>query len=164
MSPRLLIALVAVGLAVLGSDPALAEDTVTLQPADGTEFEVDGRSYAGTLTIASSSSGLALTETTSVDDYLAGIKEVPFGWPKEALAAQVVAARTYLANTLRNGRSERGRRYGYDICASSACQVYVGTAFSYCFCFTSLRSSFFLSLIFFSNGDFDLPNRPVIVL
>ena len=77
--------------------------------------------------VVASASGLALTETTSVDNYLAGIKEVPFGWPREALAAQVVAARTYLANTLRNGRSERGRRYGYDICASSACQVYVGT-------------------------------------
>ena len=116
-------------MAVMISAPAIAEDTVTLHPAGGTEFEINGRRYGGALTIAASESGLALTETTSVDAYLAGIKEVPFGWPDEALAAQVVAARTYLANTMRNGRSERGREHGFDICASSACQVYAGTSY-----------------------------------
>ena len=102
---------------------------MTLIPADGTEFTIDGRTYAGEVTVAASGSGLVLRETTSVDDYLAGIKEVPFGWPDEALAAQVVAARTYLANTLSNGRSARGREHGFDICASSACQVYAGIGF-----------------------------------
>ena len=129
VSRNLLITLVVAGMAVMISAPALADDTVTLEPTDGTVFEINGRRYAGVLTIAASASGLALTETTSVDDYLAGIKEVPFGWPDEALAAQVVAARTYLANTLGNGRSERGREHGFDICASSACQVYAGTSY-----------------------------------
>jgi stage II sporulation protein D len=110
--------------------PALASDgSVTLVPADGTRFEINGRSYAGALTITASPAGLALTEQTTIDRYLAGIKEVPFGWPEEALAAQVVAARTYLASTLGNGRTENGRRYGYDICASSACQVYAGVGY-----------------------------------
>lgn len=115
---------------VLGAVPVLAaEDSVTLIPVDGTEFEVDGRSYGGALTIAHFPGGLALTEATTVDRYLTGIKEVPFGWPQDALAAQVVAARTYLANTLRNGRSARGKEYGFDICASSACQVYAGVGY-----------------------------------
>ena len=61
-----------------------------------------------------------------MDDYLLGIREVPFVWPEEALAAQVVAARTYLVWTLQRGRSENGRRHGYDICATTACQVYAG--------------------------------------
>ena len=124
---------VAAGLALLlglaGASPSLANESVTLRPDPGTAFEIDGRSYEGDLRLAASSSGLALTETTTVDRYLAGIKEVPFGWPDEALAAQVVAARTYLANTLQNGRSALGREHGYDICASSACQVYAGTSF-----------------------------------
>jgi stage II sporulation protein D len=38
----------------------------------------------------------------------------------------VVAARTYLAWTLAGGRTETGRRIGYDICATAACQVYAG--------------------------------------
>ncbi len=109
--------------------PVLAGETVTLIPSDGTEFEINGRRYAGVLEIEGSPSGLSLTETTSVDNYLAGIREVPFGWPEDALAAQVVAARTYLANTLRNGRSARGKEFGFDICASSACQVYAGTSY-----------------------------------
>lgn len=132
MSARLIAIVVALGLVVLVAAPVLAADdadSVTLQPADGTQFEVNGRSYAGALTVAASGSGLSLNEATSVDNYLAGIKEVPFGWPDEALAAQVVAARTYLANTLSNGRSERGREHGFDICASSACQVYAGTSY-----------------------------------
>lgn len=117
-------------IVVLGvAGPALAGESVTLVPADGTEFEISGRRYAGVLTIEGSTSGLALTERTSVDNYLAGIKEVPFGWPEHALAAQVVAARTYLANTMKNGRSARGREHGFDICASSACQVYAGTSY-----------------------------------
>ena len=113
---RLLASLIlALGI-VLGAMPVLAaEDSVTLIPADGTEFEVNGRTYAGALTIAGFPGGLALTEATTVDRYLTGIKEVPFGWPQDALAAQVVAARTYLANTLRNGRSARGEEYGFDI-------------------------------------------------
>lgn len=123
-------AAVVIGVAVVvAALPAGADDTLTLEPAPGTEFEIDGRTYAGTITVSQSQAGLALTETTSVDQYLAGIREVPFGWPDEALAAQVVAARTYLASTLRNGRSARGREIGYDICASSACQVYAGTSF-----------------------------------
>jgi stage II sporulation protein D len=51
---------------------------------------------------------------------------VPFSWDSDALKAQVVAARTYLAWTLSGGRSETGRRIGYDICATAACQVYAG--------------------------------------
>ncbi len=133
MMLRSLAALVLViSVAAVPAPPARSAEnteTLTLVPADGTEFTVDGRTYAGQLTVTASASGLALTEATSVDDYLAGIKEVPFGWPEEALAAQVVAARTYLASTLRNGRSASGRQHGFDICASSACQVYAGIGF-----------------------------------
>lgn len=132
MLPRLgkaaLVVLIVLGL-VVPAKAAEGPQSVTLIPADGTEFTIEGRTYAGHVTVAASGSGLVLSEATSVDDYLAGIKEVPFGWPEEALAAQVVAARTYLANTLSNGRSARGREHGFDICASSACQVYAGIGF-----------------------------------
>lgn len=89
-------------------------------------IEIDGRAYSGSLEVAASDSGLVLVEETSLDSYLLGIAEVPFSWPEEALRAQAIAARTYLAWTLDRGRSSNGRRYDYDICATDQCQVYRG--------------------------------------
>ncbi len=87
---------------------------------------VDGRVYAGEVSISISGDRIVVVEETTVDRYLYGIAEVPFSWPIEALRAQAIAARTYLAWTLDRGRSSNGRRYGYDICATDQCQVYRG--------------------------------------
>lgn len=95
-------------------------------PAPGVTIEVDGRAHNGSFEVAAGDSGLVLVEETSLDSYLLGIAEVPFSWPEEALRAQAIAARTYLAWTLDRGRSSNGRRYGYDICATDQCQVYRG--------------------------------------
>lgn len=89
-------------------------------------LELNGRRYRGPLRISAESDGVAVVETMSLDSYLEGIREVPFSWHTEALAAQVVAARTFLASTLLGGRSTTGSRIGYDICATAACQVYAG--------------------------------------
>jgi len=82
--------------------------------------------FAGPLVIRNGPDGLAVTETLDTETYLLGIREVPFDWPIEALKTQAVAARTYLAFTLAQGRTSTGRTYGYDICATTACQVYAG--------------------------------------
>ncbi len=95
-------------------------------PLDGSVLVVNDRTYAGEIDISPSGSGLAVVEETTIDRYLYGIAEVPFSWPIEALRAQAIAARTYLAWTLDRGRSSNGRRYGYDICATDQCQVYRG--------------------------------------
>jgi len=99
---------------------------IEFDAAPGTAVTVDGRLYPGHVTVAGFSNGLAITERTTIDNYLAGIREVPTEWHEEALKAQVVAARTYLAWTLGRGRSSNGNLYGYDICATDACQVYMG--------------------------------------
>ena len=104
----------------------IAGDTVVITPADGSTMVVDGRTYGGAVTIRSGANGLAVVEETTIDFYLYGIAEVPFSWPIEALRAQSIAARTYLAWTLARGRSSNGRLYGYDICATDQCQVYRG--------------------------------------
>lgn len=104
----------------------LAAELVEIIPTGGTRLVLDARHYRGKVTVSGHSGGLAVTELTSLDGYLQGILEVPFSWPTEALRAQAVAARTYLAWTLDLGRSSTGRRYGYDICATTACQVYAG--------------------------------------
>ena len=47
--------------------------------------------------------------------YLYGIAEMPSSWPKEALKAQAVAARTY---------AYRYKQQGSEICTNEACQVF----------------------------------------
>jgi SpoIID/LytB domain protein len=103
-------------------------DSVSMQPAPGTSLAFGRGSYEGRVDITPYSSGLAAVEETTIDNYLRGIAEVPSSWPDETLAAQAVAARTYLAWTLARGRTTNGTRYDYDICASQYCQVYRGSA------------------------------------
>ncbi|HUO46460.1 MAG TPA: SpoIID/LytB domain-containing protein [Acidimicrobiia bacterium] len=99
---------------------------VELVPHPGTAITHGERIYLGPMSVVGRPDGIGLVETVSPEDYLLGLREVPFSWHAEALKAQVVAARTYLAFTLAQGRSSAGRQYGYDICATSACQVYAG--------------------------------------
>ncbi|HVR32586.1 MAG TPA: SpoIID/LytB domain-containing protein [Acidimicrobiia bacterium] len=131
--PRPLVAGLAVWLVAIpgaaqteGFDDRVSAARITFEPVGDARIGIADRVYAGTMTVAAHSGGLALVEETSIDDYLLGIREVPFSWPHEALAAQVVAARTYLAWTLDRGRSPNGRTFDYDICATTACQVYSG--------------------------------------
>jgi stage II sporulation protein D len=82
--------------------------------------------FRGTIDVARSGDGsLYLIGELGFEDYVKGIAEVPRSWPLEALKAQVVAARTYAMNRLEAGSSE-GRALGYDLCATQACQVYLG--------------------------------------
>ena len=97
-------------------------EVIRFQPDDGSAIEFQGRRYRGQIEVRLSSGGLVVVEQTDIDGYLEGIAEVPFSWPEEALAAQAVAARTYLAYTLSGGRRGAGAQHGFDICASSACR------------------------------------------
>ena len=101
---------------------------VELTPQAGTSVIFNERIYRGPLRVVAASEGIGLVEAMSPETYLLGLREVPFAWPDQALRTQVVAARTYLAFTLAQGRSTLGRVFGYDICATSACQVYAGLA------------------------------------
>ncbi len=114
-------------VAAAADDGGIAAERVVLIPEPGTIFVVDGRGYVGSLEVRADTGGLVLVESVDIDRYLAGIREVPFSWPDETLRAQTVAARTYLAWTLARGRAGAGRTYGFDICATTACQVYRGS-------------------------------------
>jgi len=97
---------------------------VTFAPKDGTTLTFAGRGdFAGSLEVRRSDGGLDIINTLSLDDYVAGIQEVPPSWPMEALKAQAVAARTYALWELESGHWQR---YGYDVCATTDCQVYNG--------------------------------------
>jgi SpoIID/LytB domain protein len=115
-------------LAATGPVPSEAIDanTIVITTEPGQLVGVGDFLFTGPLTITRGPGGLAVTETLATEDYLLGIREVPFSWPVEALKTQAVAARTYLAFTLAQGRTSNGQAYDYDICATTACQVYAG--------------------------------------
>lgn len=82
--------------------------------------------YRGTLRAASPAPGSADRDTVnivSLDTYVQGVipAEMPPSWHPEAVRAQAVAARTYASWS----RGENRDRY-YQICDTTACQVYGG--------------------------------------
>lgn len=137
MMKRLSVALVALVIAVGGVESAAATvltadsqfpQTVELVPLEGTEFGFGSGQFIGDLEVTLVDGSLGLVETLPLEAYLTGLREVPSSWPHEALAAQAVAARTFLAWSMERGRSAAGRKFNYDICATQLCQVYRGTA------------------------------------
>ncbi|AWB93220.1 hypothetical protein C3E78_13970 [Aeromicrobium chenweiae] len=82
--------------------------------------------YRGAIRSALPAKGSTKRDTVNVlpiDHYVRGViaAEMPAGWKPEALKAQAVAARTY------GVRSLAPKRY-YDICSTTACQVYGGAS------------------------------------
>jgi stage II sporulation protein D len=81
------------------------------------------RTYRGSMALIKwGSSGRTINQVL-VEDYVRGVvpAEMPTSWPANAVRAQAVAARSYAV------RLRTTRRYaGYDLCDTTACQVYRG--------------------------------------
>jgi SpoIID/LytB domain protein len=82
--------------------------------------------YPGRLVIHREDDGtLTLTLAIPFESYLDGIAEVPSSWPRAALEAQAIAARSYaLAST--GWQGEPGETLDTPICSTTSCQVYGG--------------------------------------
>jgi stage II sporulation protein D len=126
------IALVTVGLlaapASSVAQPEAVSGPVRFEAGPGTVLELDdGRRFLDTLEVRPTPGGSpVLINELSMDDYLAGVAEMPPRWHPEALKAQAVAARSYAWRAIQRGTYER-RGLGYDICGTVACQVFTGT-------------------------------------
>jgi SpoIID/LytB domain protein len=83
------------------------------------------REYRGTVSLVKRGSSGRTVNTVSMENYVRSVvpSEMPTSWALEAVKAQTVAARTYAAK-LRS----RATSSGYDICDTTACQVYSGYA------------------------------------
>lgn len=106
--------------ALAGSGELFAAGPITLWTPSGS------RAYRGTLRSAPTSQGSSTRDTVNVltmDRYVMGVVpyEMPASWSPEAVKAQAVAARTYATWS----RAQNPRRY-YQICDTTACQVYNG--------------------------------------
>lgn len=103
----------------------LRGEVLTIRPSGAGELALDGRRYRGALELRHKSGGLTAVNIVSVDDYLRSVvpEEMPTDWPAEALKAQSVAARSF-------SLASRGRHAseGYDLCTTTHCQLYTGTA------------------------------------
>ncbi|MEA5118487.1 MAG: SpoIID/LytB domain-containing protein, partial [Propionicimonas sp.] len=87
------------------------------------------RTYRGSLSLAVGDSGTITVNTVPVESYLRSVvpAEMPPSWSTEALKAQAVAARSYAARYKANLKGKKA----YDICDTTACQVYKGTSAEY---------------------------------
>ena len=95
---------------------------ITVTPPAGalTEVRDTGRAYRGEVQ-ALARQGFRLVNLVDLEDYLRGLGEVPASWQPAALQVQAVAARTYALRA-----TGQGRPLGYDLCADTRCQVYIG--------------------------------------
>ncbi|MGH3744823.1 MAG: SpoIID/LytB domain-containing protein, partial [Mycobacteriales bacterium] len=80
------------------------------------------RDYRGDV-VLQSAGGLRAVDRVPLESYLRSVtpSESPSSWPAAALQAQAVAARTYTVHAMSSSRA-------YDICDTTACQVYSGLA------------------------------------
>lgn len=98
--------------------------TVKLAMPDGST-----RTYRHKLALKFTSTGARTVNYVTMESYLRGVvaAEMPASWAIEAVKAQSVAARTYAAKL----RSTVSDSAAYDLCDTSACQVYRGVAGEY---------------------------------
>jgi stage II sporulation protein D len=93
--------------------------------SDPNYVTVEGHAYRGELEVFSRSGHLTVVNVVSLEDYLLGVvpREMPAGFPEQALKAQAVAARTYALHAQESGLYASS---GYDLVPTTACQVYGG--------------------------------------
>ena len=87
-------------------------------------FVLGDNQYRGDVLFVAKNDAVQVINIVDIEQYLRGVigEEMIQSWPLEALKAQAVAARTYAINELRSPMSFAE----YDICASTACQLYRG--------------------------------------
>ncbi|HPC82126.1 MAG TPA: SpoIID/LytB domain-containing protein [Thermoanaerobaculaceae bacterium] len=112
-------------LCVQGESRTVCGSWLRLSPADNRPVRVGSKAYRGALEIRKRNGGAVVINVLNLESYLRGVVPAELG-PKafpalEALKAQAVAARTYVAAHLGEGAAE-----GWDLCDSMRCQVYEG--------------------------------------
>ncbi|MDO4203474.1 MAG: SpoIID/LytB domain-containing protein [Selenomonadaceae bacterium] len=104
---------------------AVSAQKIIIQAGDS-NITVSGDEYRGEIILLNSGSSIAVVNRVSLEDYVKGVvgTEMSPEWPAEALKAQAVAARTFSLYTKNEGKHDGD---GWDICATTHCQVYGGT-------------------------------------
>lgn len=107
----------------------LKVDAVELRPQKISLRElqttIDGKKYFGGVRLNKVKGSFTVINLVPLEDYLRGVvsKEMSPSFPLEALKAQTVAARSFAMKNRHRHESE-----GFDLCATTHCQVYDGAA------------------------------------
>ena len=113
------------GVAITGGEaPVLVpEDAVMMGGNVADTFKLNSMPYRGMLTFSVNGSSMTGVNIIGLEEYLYGVvpSEMPKSYDAEALKAQAVAARTYAMTKL---GAHAGS--GYQLCDTTACQVYKG--------------------------------------
>lgn len=113
------------GAFLVGREKLRSEVLVIRPAAKAGELSLDGRRYRGALELRHKGGGLTAVNIVPIDGYLRSVvpEEMPVDWPAEAIKAQSVAARSFALASRGRHASE-----GYDLCTTTHCQLYTGTA------------------------------------
>ena len=86
---------------------------------------IDGKKYFGGVRLNKGKDSLTAINLVPTEEYLRGVvsKEMSPSFPLEALKAQTIAARSF---AMKNRK--RHDKDGFDLCAGTHCQVYIGFA------------------------------------
>lgn len=96
-----------------------------LQKDGADRIRLDSKDFRGSMIVKRyGDSDLTVINQLSLDEYLYGVvpREVSGTWPLEAQKAQAVVARNYAATKM-----NLHREHGFDLCATTHCQVYGGS-------------------------------------
>ncbi len=110
---------------------AAATAALAIMPVDsGTAKSITGTNwnykyYGGFEVTALKSGKMQVINVVNIEDYVKGVVpvEMSASWPLEALKAQAMCARNFVANHL-NAHGD------FDVCDTDHCQVYAGTSFA----------------------------------
>lgn len=108
-----------------GTDKLLGVRPVAGEDGQKTQTWFKGYKYYGAFRYSRIGGGaLTVVNIVPLEDYVKGVipYEMSPSWPKEALKAQAVCARTYFMSHVNAHKSG-----GFDICNTTCCQVYRGT-------------------------------------
>ncbi|SDE60214.1 SpoIID/LytB domain-containing protein [Sporomusa acidovorans] len=116
---------------VINGVPVAAAGLTVVQKKDDLLFYVEQHIYVnkhryrGDISIhpTAGKAGITVVNTLPIEQYLYGIikNEISPDWPMEAVKAQAVAARTYALANYNKHKAD-----GFDVCATTDCQVYGG--------------------------------------
>jgi stage II sporulation protein D len=100
-----------------------ATSPLMVRPGKGAPLSLDGRLYRGRLEITAQGAFVRVVNFVGLESYLEGVVagEMPYTWPREALEAQAVAARSYALANLVKGKP-------FDLYSDVRSQVYLGVA------------------------------------
>lgn len=92
--------------------------------SENNQLLINEKAFAGKIEVQRSNNTITVLNSLPVEEYLVGLipGEIPSNWPREAIKAQVVAARTYALF-----RQTQRKANSYDLEADMMDQVYLGS-------------------------------------